>query len=84
MRLTCTAFPTPDYEFECATDEEAKRRAASYLQAHPVIEVWQGVRRVVRLTRLTAHLGIKDPSITYLTRRSYRSVGMARLRKTRI
>jgi hypothetical protein len=40
-----------DYEFECATDEEAKHRAASYLHAHPVIEVWQGVRRVVRLTR---------------------------------
>jgi hypothetical protein len=39
------------YEIECATDEEAKDRASSYLHAHPAIEVWQGVRRVVRLTR---------------------------------
>jgi hypothetical protein len=40
-----------DYEFECATDEDAKQRAASYLQVHPVLEVWQGVRRVARLGR---------------------------------
>jgi hypothetical protein len=40
-----------DYEFECATDSEAEERAAKYLHVHPVIEVWQGVRRVKRLTR---------------------------------
>ena len=40
-----------DYEFECAKDEDAKQRAANYLRAHLVIEVWEGVRRVVRLTR---------------------------------
>jgi hypothetical protein len=34
-----------------ASDEEAKLRAASYLHAHPVIEVWQCVRRVVCLSR---------------------------------
>jgi len=28
-----------------------KKRAANYLQAHPIIEVWEGVRRVGRLTR---------------------------------
>ena len=40
-----------DYEFECTTDEEAKSRAARYLHVHPVVEIWQGVRRVARLTR---------------------------------
>jgi hypothetical protein len=40
-----------DYEFECSTDEDAKRRACTYLNLHPVIEVWEGVRRVTRLTR---------------------------------
>ncbi len=40
-----------DYEFECANDEAAISRANGYLQVHPIIEVWQGVRRVDRLTR---------------------------------
>jgi hypothetical protein len=40
-----------DYEFECLTDDDAKSRASRYLQIHPMIEVWQGVRWVDRLTR---------------------------------
>ncbi len=39
------------YELECADDEEAKRRAEEYLEAHEVVELWRGVRRVARLTR---------------------------------
>jgi hypothetical protein len=39
------------YEFESANDQEAKYRAEGYLEAHPTIEVWEGVRRVARLTR---------------------------------
>jgi hypothetical protein len=40
-----------DYEFECVSDEDAKRRASNYLRVHPIVEVWQEVRRVARLTR---------------------------------
>jgi hypothetical protein len=39
------------YEFECIADQEAKRRGEKYLQIHPVIEIWQGVRRIGRLPR---------------------------------
>jgi hypothetical protein len=40
-----------DYELDCSTDEEAKRRAVSYLNIHSSVEIWQGIRRVARLTR---------------------------------
>ncbi|WP_245286999.1 hypothetical protein [Bradyrhizobium sp. Tv2a-2] len=49
-----------DYEFECATDEEAEERASRYLNVHPVIEVWQGMRRVARLTRNSGQAGETD------------------------
>jgi hypothetical protein len=39
------------YELECADDEEAKGRAAKFLEAHPAVELWKGLRRVARLTR---------------------------------
>ncbi len=39
------------YEISCETDEEAKRRAAKYLQMHECIELWLNHRRVARLTR---------------------------------
>ena len=39
------------YEIECPNDDSAKQRAHKFLEAHPVVEVWQGVRRVARLTR---------------------------------
>lgn len=38
------------YELECGADEDAKSRAAKFLDAHPVIEVWRGARRLERLT----------------------------------
>ncbi|PAY03818.1 hypothetical protein CK489_38530 [Bradyrhizobium sp. UFLA03-84] len=39
------------YELRCANDEEAKRRAEDYLDAHEIIELWIDVRRVARLKR---------------------------------
>ncbi len=39
------------YELESADDAEAKRRAQNFLEAHPSIELWKGVRLVARLTR---------------------------------
>jgi len=39
------------YEFLCASDADAEHRARKLLEAHPTIEIWQGTRRVVRLTR---------------------------------
>ena len=38
------------YELECGTDDDARCRAVKLLEAHPVIEVWSGARRVERLT----------------------------------
>ncbi len=40
------------YELECADDDEAKRRAREFLEAHEAVELWKGVRRVARLTRM--------------------------------
>ncbi len=45
------------YEFDCADDNEAKRRAEIYLEAYPAIELWKGAERVARLTRETAEEG---------------------------
>ncbi|RZN12154.1 hypothetical protein CWO91_05580 [Bradyrhizobium genosp. SA-3] len=42
------------YELECDCDDDAKRRAVKFLEAHPVIEVWSGPRRVARFTADTA------------------------------
>lgn len=39
------------YEFLCSDDEEAKRRAEDYLDAHDIIELWIDYRRVARLKR---------------------------------
>jgi hypothetical protein len=47
------------YELECADDEEAKGRAAKFLDAHPTVELWKGLRRVARLTRNEAKNGSK-------------------------
>ena len=47
--LTGVALAT--YELESADEEDAKRRAATFLEAHPVVELWKGARRVARLTR---------------------------------
>jgi hypothetical protein len=38
------------YELECLSDDDAKRRASSFLEANPVIEIWRGARRIARLT----------------------------------
>jgi hypothetical protein len=38
------------YELECGADNDARCRAAKLLEAHPVIEIWSGARRVERLT----------------------------------
>jgi hypothetical protein len=42
------------YEIEAGCDDDAKRRAQRFLEAHPAIEIWQGVRRVARLSRAEA------------------------------
>ena len=39
------------YEIECAADEDATHRVRKLLEAHPTIELWQGVRRVARMTQ---------------------------------
>ena len=39
------------YEVESADDDEARRRAEKFLEAHQAIELWKGVRIVARLTR---------------------------------
>jgi hypothetical protein len=38
------------YELECGAVDDARRRAAKLLEAHPVIKIWSGARRVERLT----------------------------------
>ena len=42
------------YELECSDDEEAKFRARPFLEAHPSLEIWEGVRLVARITRPVA------------------------------
>ena len=39
------------YEIDCQTDKDAEDRAEKFLDPHPVVEVWDGPRRVVRLAR---------------------------------
>ncbi len=38
------------YEF-CSDDDEAKRRAETYLHVHEAVELWADHRRFVRLKR---------------------------------
>lgn len=42
------------YEIEAGCDDDAKRRAEIFLEAHPSIEIWDGVRHVARLIRAEA------------------------------
>ncbi|WP_234683709.1 hypothetical protein [Bradyrhizobium monzae] len=44
------------YEIESGCDDDATRRAEIFLEAHPSIEIWDGVRRVARLTRAEAEI----------------------------
>ena len=44
------------YEFD-ALDDEAKRRAAEFLEAHPTVELWKGVQHIASLTREKAEDG---------------------------
>ncbi len=39
------------YELECSDDADAKERAEAFLEAHAIVEVWDGPRRVARLAR---------------------------------
>jgi hypothetical protein len=53
------------YEIDCANDADARCRAERFLDAHPAIEVWHGVRRVARLTRdRTVASGLVETSPT--------------------
>jgi hypothetical protein len=59
MRYVCYATDTfgvalATYELECSDDEEAKFRARPFLEAHPSLEIWEGVRLVARITRPVA------------------------------
>jgi hypothetical protein len=47
------------YEIEAGCDEHAGRRAEIFLEAHPSIEIWEGVRCVARLTREQLGSGAK-------------------------
>ncbi len=40
------------YEIESDNDEEAKRSAQRFLEAHEAVELWKGTRRIARLTRV--------------------------------
>lgn len=51
------------YELECAIDADAERRASTYLRIHPAVEVWQGIRRVARLTREQSGRPSKGPQL---------------------
>lgn len=42
------------YEIDSPTDEAAKERAEKLLDAHPAVEVWDGPRKIARLTRETS------------------------------
>jgi hypothetical protein len=44
-------------EMECADDDDARLRAVRFLEAHPIIEIWKGARRVARLTKSEASAG---------------------------
>lgn len=44
------------YEIESGCDDDATRRAEIFPEAHPSIEIWDGVRRVARLTRAEAEI----------------------------
>ena len=39
------------YEIDCPTDKDAQARAERFLDAHAVVELWDGPRRVTRLAR---------------------------------
>ena len=39
------------YELKAVDDEQAKTEARYFLNFHPAIQIWQGSRYVVRLTR---------------------------------
>jgi hypothetical protein len=44
------------YEIEAGCDDDARRRAVIFLEAHPSIGIWDGVRCVARLTRAGAEI----------------------------
>jgi hypothetical protein len=50
------------YEIEAGCDDDARRRAEIFLEAHLSIEIWDGLRRVARLTRAEAE--IREQSAT--------------------
>ncbi|QIG95975.1 MULTISPECIES: hypothetical protein [unclassified Bradyrhizobium] len=39
------------YELRCSNDEEARRQAEDYLDAHEFIELWIDYKRIARLKR---------------------------------
>ena len=39
------------YDFRCLDDDEAKRRAETYLHVHDAVELWAEHRQVARLKR---------------------------------
>ncbi|MHC2251724.1 hypothetical protein [Bradyrhizobium embrapense] len=39
------------YELRCSDDEEAKRRAESFLDEHEFVELWIDYKRIARLQR---------------------------------
>jgi hypothetical protein len=39
------------YELQCIDDEDAENRVRKLLDAHQTIELWEGVRRIARVTR---------------------------------
>jgi len=41
-------------EVECTDDDDAGLRAARFLEAYPIMEIWKGARRVARPTKSEA------------------------------
>lgn len=39
------------YEIDCPTDKDAQVRVEKFLEAHPAVEIWDGPRKIARLTR---------------------------------
>lgn len=48
------------YELDCPTDKDAQTRAEMLLEAHPIVEVWDGPRRVGRLVRESCRGGQRE------------------------
>jgi hypothetical protein len=45
------------YEMECTDNDDGRLRAARFLEAYPIMEIWKGAPRLARLTKSEASAG---------------------------